>query len=86
MEFCKSLSILINPSIAYSFSVVVPYFFPLLRGSTALEEPCLPYISYVLALLPTPNLEDQWTTLSLSPILWPVWLGWHCQELTLPPA
>jgi len=40
----------------------------------------------LLALRPTPNLEDQWTTLSLAPTLWPVWLGWPCQELMLPPA
>jgi hypothetical protein len=30
---------------------------------------------------PAPNLEDQWTTISLDPTLWPAWLG-----LTLPGA
>jgi len=40
----------------------------------------------LLAPRSTSNLEDQWTTLSLAPTLWPVWLGWHCKELTLPPS
>jgi len=40
----------------------------------------------LLALRPTPKLEDQWTTLSLAPTFWPVWLGWPCQEPMLPPA
>jgi len=35
---------------------------------------------------PTTNLEKRWTTFRLAPTIWPVWLGWPCQEPTLPPA
>jgi len=34
----------------------------------------------------TPNLEDQWNILRLTPTRWHVWLGWPCQGLKLPPA
>jgi len=85
-----------------NFATVSKDLFLLLCGSTVLEESWLPHVSvfffmcgsitkkfYGLELLaphPTPNLEDQWTTLSLAPTVWPVWLWWTCQELTLLPT
>jgi len=49
----------------------------LLRGPTFLEEPWPFHMLSVCEVTPrpTPNLEDQWTTLSLTPARGPVWLG-----------